>query len=116
MIHLMVGDTLANQEISVFGNLQKDVLALRSRLIELNAWPDGGDLFLSLMPHSHVVAEPIREKECAIMPQVVKDVLAGQDIGHRYPAFFQKLLLNATLRQAFLQAVRQETILTPPQQ
>jgi len=78
---------------------------LRQRLTELEAWPEAGDLFLELLPVSLWYARPLADEDFEWLPRVVSDAKRRIDIGSRYPAFFQKLLTNRTLGQAFLEAL-----------
>ena len=85
----------------------KDLHNLQAALKELNAWPTAGDEFLALIPKTDN-PEPLTEKEAEWMPQVVNDCLEGTDIGFRYPSFFQNLLMNSMLREAFMVALAQK--------
>lgn len=87
-------------------SLELDVL--RKHLKQLNCWPAAGDEFLALIPRTDN-AEPLSEKENEWLHQVVDACMEGTDIGFRYPAFFQKLLVNSTLRQAFLEELASKT-------
>ncbi len=84
---------------------QEGITRLRQRLVQLKVWPAAGDQFLALMPHSRWHSPPLTEMDDQWLPRVVKDVLNGVDIGANYPAFFQKLLTSAALRQSFLNAL-----------
>ena len=81
--------------------ITQDLRNLQATLKELNAWPSAGDEFLALIPKTDS-PEPITEKEEEWIPQVVNDCLDGTDIGFRYPSFFQKMLMNSMLRDAFM--------------
>lgn len=87
--------------------IMQDLNNLQTQLKTLNAWPSAGDEFLTLIPKTDN-PEPISEKEGEWIPQVVKDCLDGIDIGFRYPSFFQRLLMNSTLRNAFMDALEQK--------
>jgi len=82
--------------------LEPDVSALRQRLLQLEAWPAAGDIFLNLLPKSPAEDQPVTEADNQWLSKVLDDTLQGVDIGQRYPSFFQKLILNGLLRQAFL--------------
>ncbi len=84
---------------------ENGLMILRQRLIQLNVWPDAGDQFLALMPHSEWYAPPLTDADMQWLPRVVEDVAKGVDIGANYPAFFQKLLSNDKLRHSFLAAL-----------
>ena len=48
---------------------------------------------------------PTLEMERDMLSLIVSGALSGEDISRRYPAFYRKLLGNAELRQAFLDAI-----------
>lgn len=75
---------------------------LRQSLKQLNAWPEAGDQFLALMPQSRWNAPQVGPDDRELLPVVAQKAVNGADIGARYPAFFQKLLAHAELRQDFL--------------
>ncbi|PIE81984.1 MAG: hypothetical protein CSA11_02390 [Chloroflexi bacterium] len=87
-----------------------NLATLRERLMAFDVWPEAGDEFLALLPVSRWQAPPLTEedKEWAII--VVRDTLRGLDIGSNYPAFFQKLITNPKLRQAFLDELDRQAI------
>lgn len=85
----------ATQIAQELNNLQK-------QLKQLNSWPAAGDDFLALIPKTDNAA-PITAKENEWLQQVIEACMIGTDIGFRYPSFFQKLLINSTLRQAFME-------------
>jgi hypothetical protein len=80
-----------------------DVSDLRQRLLALGVWPEAGDEFLALLPGSRWHSPPLVEEDKEWLLMVAQDALRGRDIGSNYPAFFQKLITNANLRQAFLE-------------
>ncbi len=82
--------------------LKNDLVFLRDRLKELQAWPAAGDDLLNLAPDFYWHSTPLSESDFEWLPLVVKDSIKGVDIGFQYPAFFQKLLTNARLRRLFL--------------
>ncbi len=45
------------------------------------------------------------DMESDMLSLIVSGTLSGEDVSRRYPAFYQKLLENADLRQAFLDAL-----------
>jgi hypothetical protein len=49
--------------------------------------------------------EPALAKEVDMLSLIVDGALNGENIAQRYPMFYQKLLENAGLRQAFLEAL-----------
>ncbi|MBK8987458.1 MAG: hypothetical protein IPM39_15505 [Chloroflexi bacterium] len=75
---------------------------LRQKLLALNVWPEAGDEFLALLPGSRWHAPALTDEDAEWLLIVVQAVLKGVDIGANYPAFFQKLITNQNLRQAFL--------------
>ncbi len=87
--------------------ITQELNALQIHLKKLNSWPSAGDQFLALIPKTDI-PEPLTEKEHEWLPQVVDNCLQGTDIGLRYPSFFQKLLINSSLRQAFMASLEQK--------
>lgn len=81
---------------------QANVAELRQKLIALKVWPEAGDAFLALLPVSRWNSPPVTEEDNHWLHLVVRDALSGHDIGADYPAFFQKLITNPNLRQAFM--------------
>jgi len=79
-----------------------DIAELRQKLLALNVWPEAGDEFLALLPVSRWHAPPMTDEDNEWLLLVAQDALKGVDIGANYPAFFQKLITNHHLRQAFL--------------
>ena len=75
---------------------------LQKQLKKLNSWPAAGDEFLALVPKTDNAA-PVTAKEKEWLHQVIEACMVGTDIGFRYPSFFQKLLMNSTLRQTFME-------------
>lgn len=86
--------------------IDEDLKAMQALLKQLNAWPAAGDEFLTLIPQLEFETGVLSQVDYEWMPQVVEDALQGVDIGSRYPAFFQKTLINSALRRSFLQALR----------
>ena len=82
--------------------IKKELGALQKHLKQLNSWPAAGDDFLALIPKADN-PEPITEKENEWLHQVIDACMVGTDIGFRYPSFFQKLLMNSTLRRSFME-------------
>lgn len=79
-----------------------EVAELRQKLLTLNVWPEAGDEFLALLPVSRWHSPPPTDEDNEWLLLVARDALKGIDIGAYYPAFFQKLITNHHLRQAFL--------------
>ena len=93
--------------MSEVDRIARELNDLQKHLKQLNSWPVAGDQFLTLLPKSDN-PEPLTDKENEWLDQVVNASMQGTDIGFRYPSFFQKLLMNSTLRQAFLDSLKQE--------
>lgn len=91
-------------------NHNNNLAVLRERLIGLNVWPDAGDEFLALLPVSRWHAPPLNDEDNEWLLIVARDTLRGLDIGANYPAFFQKLITNANLRQAFLSELDRQAL------
>jgi hypothetical protein len=89
--------------------LKAETAALRQRLKQLNVWPEAGDELLILLPTSYWQAPPLTEEDGEWLSIVAEDALEGVDIGSRYPAFFQKLITNSSLRQSFLDELERQT-------
>ncbi|KAA3665202.1 MAG: hypothetical protein DWQ04_01815 [Chloroflexi bacterium] len=98
-------DTLTTTDLDLRTHsqiLHTEIAVLRRTLIEVNAWPEAGDMLLDLMPLSRWDSLPVSESDFSWLPKVVEHALSGKDIGEQYPAIFQKLLTNDKLRQTFL--------------
>jgi hypothetical protein len=93
---------VVSTSLNSLSQLDPAVATLRSRLQELNVWPDAGDQFLMLMTQSRRQTAIPSASDNEWITAVVGDALNACDIGARYPAFFQKLLNSPTLREAFL--------------
>lgn len=87
-----------------------DLTSLRERLLRLNVWPEAGDEFLALLPVSRWDAPPLTDEDNEWLLIVARDALRGLDIGANYPAFFQKLITNPKLRQAFMDELDRQAI------
>jgi len=87
-----------------------DLSTLRERLLGLNVWPEAGDEFLALLPVSRWDAPPLTDEDNEWLLIVARDALRGLDIGANYPAFFQKLITNPKLRQAFMDELDRQAI------
>ena len=86
----------------IFSRLHVELCLIRSRLQQLNAWPEAGDQFLALIPPPKYESSHLPERCLEWLPLVVNDALCGRDIGAQYPSFFYDLLTNSTLRRAFI--------------
>ncbi len=91
-------------------NHHEDLAVLRERLLGLDVWPEAGDEFLALLPVSRWYAPPLNDEDNEWLLIVARDALRGLDIGANYPAFFQKLITNGNLRQAFLSELDRQAL------
>ncbi len=87
--------------------------ALRALLKQPENWPDSADRLLSHLGQV-LPLDPIPDREDeTLLSLAVDDALRGVDISIRYPLFFQQLLVDQDLRQAFLdtlEALESQTI------
>ena len=90
-------------------NSASEVDTLRHQLKQLKAWPEAGDQFLDLLPHSRQQASPLTESDREWITSVLDDVVNGVDIGSRYPSFFHNLITNSHLRRIFLDELERKT-------
>lgn len=81
--------------------LKRRLAELRKQL-EQGQWPDAAD---QLLLHLTQSGQPMTAEDEEMLSLVVNDALQGIDIIRQYPAFYRKLLANAELRQAFLDAL-----------
>lgn len=86
----------------------ESVQFLRTRLKQLNAWPEAGDTFLELLQKVNDQSVPLLPADFDWLERVAIDACQGKDIGLHYPSIFQKLLLSLELRQTFLQTLQQK--------
>ena len=93
---------VVSTRLNSLSQLDPGVATLRTRLQELNVWPDAGDQFLMLMTQSRMQTAIPSPSDREWITAVAEDALNSCDIGARYPAFFQKLLNCPTLLEAFL--------------
>lgn len=103
---MMIMDVRANPTLQPARHkemLKTEVADLRQRLLALGVWPEAGDQFLAMLPGSRWHSPPLIEEDKQWLLTVAQAALKGQDIGANYPAFFQKLITNAGLRQAFME-------------
>ena len=77
--------------------------ALRARLEQGSDWPALADRLVSHLARPAVISSSGEEDD--LLSLVVSDALKGIDIPTRYPEFFQRLLAEDELRQAFLEAL-----------
>lgn len=85
---------------------QSDLLAmLRAALAQPDQWPEQADRLLAQLTQLTPDAAGPGHEDDALLSLAIDDALNGLDISVRYPAFFQQLLADADLRQAFLEAL-----------
>lgn len=82
---------------------EDEIQVLRTRLKNLNAWPEAGDTFLALLLQVREYGVTLVPTDYDWLTQVAESASNGEDIGLRYPSIFQKLLTYSDLRQKFLQ-------------
>lgn len=98
--------------------IKRQLAELRKRLEERGEWPDTAD---HLLQHLTESGRPATAEDEDMLSLVVNDALQGVDIIKQYRAFYRKLLIDAELRQAFLDALdlleRSEAgeLIQPPQ-
>lgn len=95
-----------SRDIDPSSNEQHDLLAgLRALLDQPGNWPEKADELLAKLGQ---VSQPefVSDQENeTLLSLVVDDALKGVDISTRSPAFFQQMLVDQELRQAFLAAL-----------
>lgn len=89
-------------------SIPPEIVPLREKLKQLKVWPEAADEFLALMPLSRWHGTPATDKDHEWIPVIAQDVFNQCDLGARYPSFFQKLLTNVHLREAFLAALEKQ--------
>jgi hypothetical protein len=82
--------------------IKEKLAALREQLEVAEEWPSTAD---HLLQHITEPGQTITTGDEDMLSLVVDDALKGVDITSQYPAFYQKLLADAELRQAFLDAL-----------
>lgn len=90
--------------------------AVQMKLQTSGEWPAEADRLLELVIDS---SPPILDEDEKMLSLVVDDVLKGIDIRTRYPAFFNKLMADSALQEAFLDVLTlmvegEEEGLAPP--
>lgn len=96
-------ETVSRRQIA-----QRDITPLRHLLLQLHAWPEGGDLYLDLLPQTSGDAQPVSEEDLQWLVLAARDAIQGYDIGAKYPAFFQKLLTHTNLQARFLSEIKRQ--------
>ncbi|MBI5567769.1 MAG: hypothetical protein HY870_22910 [Chloroflexi bacterium] len=80
-----------------------DALAtLRALLNQPDNWPEQADRLLAHLDQSSRSGDWPDYEDETLLSLAVDDALKGIDISRRYPAFFQRMLVDHDLRQAFL--------------
>lgn len=78
--------------------------SLRKKLEQNGDWPERADALLADL-NRPVQLSSVEEADYQMLSLVVNDALEGVDITVQYPNFYRKLLDDAELRQAFLDAL-----------
>lgn len=76
--------------------------ALRALLNQSEDWPEEADQLLAHLSQSPQSSSTSDRENETLLSLAVDDALKGVDISIRYPAFFQQMLVDQDLRQAFL--------------
>ncbi len=84
--------------------LDETISQLRARLEAASEWPATANPLLDLVG-SPVPAMDISEVDEEMLSLVVDDALKGVDIQKQYPQYFQRLLKEPALRDAFLEVM-----------
>src|SRR5512140_2821535 len=82
-----------------------DLAALKARLAQPDSWPEGANRLLANLDQSQSSTVEPDSKSDDLLSLVVNDALRGVDISARYPAFYQQMLVDPDLQQAFLDAL-----------
>lgn len=84
--------------------VQDKLSALRKKLEQSEDWPERADMLLADLNQPAQLSS-VGEADYQVLSLVVNDALEGVDITVQYPNFYRKLLADAELRQAFLDAL-----------
>jgi hypothetical protein len=76
--------------------------ALRALRKQPENWPEQADRLLAHLDQSSRTGDWPDHEDETLLSLAVDDALKGIDISRRYPAFFQRLLVDQALRHAFL--------------
>src|SRR5688500_1184411 len=82
--------------------VREKLAALRANLEKGEGWPASADRLLDDLRAAGQEPEPLTDEDMALVSLVLGDALLGVDVAARYPRFFEKLLANEGLRDAFL--------------
>lgn len=85
--------------------VREKLAALRATLEVGGAWPESADQLLDDVWAAGGEPEPLSDEDMAMVSLVIGDALQGVDVAKAYPRFFEKLLTNVGLREAFLEGL-----------
>jgi hypothetical protein len=97
--------------------VREKLAALRANLEKGEGWPASADRLLDDLRAAGQEPEPLTDEDMALVSLVLGDALLGVDVAVRYPRFFEKLLANEGLRDAFLDGLillEETETLAPP--
>jgi hypothetical protein len=92
------------KEDSLPVRIQEKLFSLRKKLEQNEDWPETADRLLADLNHP-AQSSSVAEADYQMLSLVVNDALEGIDVTVQYPNFYRKLLANAELSQAFLDAL-----------
>jgi hypothetical protein len=81
--------------------VREKIAALRA-MLEAGEWPATADRLLDDLRAAGEEPAALTDEDMAMLSLVLGDALQGVDVATRYPRFFEKLLANEGLREAFL--------------
>ncbi|MBK8984479.1 MAG: hypothetical protein IPM39_00115 [Chloroflexi bacterium] len=100
--------------------VQQKLAFLRRCAVDSQEWPETADHLLMVLAQVTPLPEA-NEGDMEMLSLVVNDMLAGVDVGERYPAFYERMIADVSLYQMFLDAVamltadgREELLPVPP--
>jgi hypothetical protein len=82
--------------------VREKLAALRASLESGEGWPDSADRLLDDLLAAEQAYAPLSDEEVVLLSLVIGDALQGVDVAAQYPHFYEKLLQNKALRDAFL--------------
>jgi hypothetical protein len=86
------------------GWVQEKLAALRQQAAEPGQWPESADRLLALLEQQSQLPDT-DESDDEMLSLIVHEAQAGVDIATQYAPFYQKMLANPRLFQAFLDAL-----------
>lgn len=92
--------------------VHRKLAALRTQLEQTGRLPETAEELLRQLLPSNQLPPVATEEDFEMLSLIISDTLQGVDIPTRYPSFYNKLLTNSELREAFLDAL---TILEQPE-